>query len=65
MNAQNLGSPNQDNFGTPLWESLEKVPFGCKYGGKTQRILYGRRWWLPPSPGHGESNESKVARGLS
>jgi hypothetical protein len=23
-----------------------------------QRILYGGRWWLPPSPGRGESNES-------
>jgi hypothetical protein len=22
-----------------------------------QRILYGGRWWLPPSPGHGESSE--------
>jgi hypothetical protein len=30
-----------------------------------QRILYGGRWWLPPSPGCGESSESKVARGLS
>jgi hypothetical protein len=25
----------------------------------------GGRWWLPSSPGRGESNESKVARGLS
>jgi hypothetical protein len=24
MNAQNPGSPNRDNFGTPLWESREK-----------------------------------------
>ncbi len=23
-----------------------------------QRILYGRRWWLPPNLGHGESSES-------
>jgi hypothetical protein len=50
MNAQNLGNPNRDNFRTPLWESREKVPFGCKCGGETQRILYGGRWWLPPSP---------------
>ncbi len=49
------------HFGSPG----KKVPFGCKCGGETQRILYGGRWWLPPSPGHGESNESKVARGLS
>jgi len=33
--------------------------------GKAQRILYGGRWWLPPSPGRVESNESRVARGLS
>jgi len=24
MNAQSPGSPNRDNFGTPLWESQEK-----------------------------------------
>jgi hypothetical protein len=65
MNAQNLGSPNQNSFETPLWESRIKVPFGCKCGKEAQRILYGGRWWLPPSPGHGESNESKVARGSS
>jgi hypothetical protein len=65
MNAINPGSPNWDNFGTPLWESREKKPFGCKCGGELQRILYGGRWWLPPSPGRGESSESKVARGLS
>jgi hypothetical protein len=41
------------------------VSFGCKCGGKAQRILYGGKWWLPPSPGRGESSESKVARGLS
>ncbi len=23
-----------------------------------QSILYGGRWWLPPSPGRGESSES-------
>jgi len=65
MNAQSLESPNRDNFGTPLWESREKVPFGCKCDGETQKILYGGRWWLPPSPGRDESSESKVARGLS
>jgi hypothetical protein len=65
MNAQSPRSPKQDSFGTPLWESREKVPFECKCGGETQRILYGGRWWLPPSSGCGESSESKVARGLS
>jgi hypothetical protein len=62
MSAQSPGNPNRDDFGTPLWESREKEPFGCTCGGELQRILYGGRWWLPMSPGRGESNESKVAR---
>ncbi len=45
----------RDNFGTPTWESWEKEPFGCRLGGVAQRILYGGRWWLPPSPGCGVS----------
>jgi hypothetical protein len=60
MVTQSPGSANWDSFGTPLWESREKVPFGCSLGGELQRILYGRKWWLPPSPGHGESSESKL-----
>jgi hypothetical protein len=64
MNAQSPGSPNKDNFATPLWESREKVPFGCKCGGVTSIILYGGRWWFPPSRGRAESSESRVARGL-
>jgi hypothetical protein len=61
MDAQSLESANRDNFETPLWESREKVPFGCSLCGELQRILYGGRWWLPPSPGRGESSESKLA----
>jgi hypothetical protein len=57
MNVQNPGTPTRDSFGTPSWESREKVPFGCS--GKLQRILYGGRCWLPLSPGRGESSESK------
>jgi len=59
MDAQSPESPTQDNFETPPWESREKVPFGCGSHRELQRILYGGRWWLPPSPGRGESNESK------
>jgi hypothetical protein len=67
MSSQSLGTPTRDNFGTPTrdsfetptWESREKEPFGCSLGGELQRILYGRRWWLPPSPGRGESCVSK------
>jgi len=54
MSVQSPGSSTRDNFGTPPWESREKVPFGCGSYGVTQRILYGGRWWLPPSPGYGE-----------
>jgi hypothetical protein len=50
-----------DNFGTPTWESREKEPFGCSLGGVVQRILYGGRWWLPPSPGRGVSRKVLVA----
>ncbi len=65
VDAQSPGSPTRDNFGTPPWESWEKVPFGCSLRGVTQRILYGGRWWLLPSSSRGESSESKVVRGLS
>jgi hypothetical protein len=64
IDAQNLESPNRDSFGTSPWESREKVPFGCSLRRELQRILYGGRWWLPPSLGRDESSESKVARGL-
>jgi hypothetical protein len=64
MNSQSPENPNRDNFETPLWESREKEPFGCKCDRVTQSILYGGRWWLPPSLGRGESSESKVARDL-
>ncbi len=65
MSYQSPESPNRDNFETPPWESREKVPLGCRCGGVTQRILYGGRWWLPSSLGHGEFCESKVAHGSS
>ncbi len=65
MNAQSPESPNRDNFGTPTWESRDKRPFVRGPCGVAHGILYGGRWWLPPSPGRGESSESRVARGLS
>jgi hypothetical protein len=57
MTSQSPGSLNWGSFRTPLWESREKVPFGCRCGGVTQSILYGGRWWPPPNPGRGESSE--------
>jgi hypothetical protein len=60
IRSQSPESPNRDNFGTPLRESRENVPFECRCGEDAQRILYGGRWWLPPSPGRGESSESEL-----
>jgi hypothetical protein len=65
MSCQSPGSPNRDSFETPTWESRDKKPFGCGPHGVAQSILYGGRWWLPLSPGRDESNESRIARGLS
>ncbi len=59
MSSQSPKTPTRDNFGTPPWESREKEPFGCSLHRELQRILYGGRWWLPPSPSRGESSESK------
>jgi hypothetical protein len=65
MIVQSPGSPNRDSFGTPPWESRDKKPFRCGCRGEAQNILYGGRWWLPPSLGRGESSESRVFYGLS
>jgi hypothetical protein len=37
-------SLNRDTFGTLLWESRDKKPFGCRCCGEAQKILYGGRW---------------------
>jgi hypothetical protein len=63
MTLQSGRSLNRDNFRTPPWESRDKKPFGCRCRGEAQIILYGGRWWLPLSLGHGEFYESRVARG--
>jgi len=59
MSVQSPKTPTRDSFGSPPWESREKVPFECSLDEELQRILYGGRWWLLPSPGRGESSESK------
>jgi hypothetical protein len=58
MSSQSPESPNRDNFKTPPWESRDKKAFGCRSRGRTHRVLYGGRWWLPSSLGRGESSES-------
>jgi hypothetical protein len=65
MNPQSYESCNLSNFGTLAWESQDKKSFGCHSRGKVQSLLYGGRWWLPPSSGRGESCESEVASGSS
>jgi hypothetical protein len=65
MGLQSHGSSNFGNFRIPTWESRDKMTFGCWPRGQTQRILKGGRWWLPSSPGHGESCGSMFAHGLS
>jgi len=54
MSAQSPGSSTRDSFGTPPWESREKVLFGCGSREVMQRILYRGRCWLPPSPSRDE-----------
>jgi len=49
MTSQNVGSLNRDNLETPPSESWDKKPFGCGCREEAQNILYGGRWWLPPS----------------
>jgi hypothetical protein len=60
MGSQSCGSLNFGNFGTPIWESRDKMPFGCGLRGEAQNIPWRGRWRLPPSPSHGESCESEL-----
>jgi len=65
MDAKVSGVQTGTISGLFLGSFGKKVPFGCSLRGELQRILYGGRWWLPPSPGRGESSESKVACGYT
>jgi hypothetical protein len=47
-------------LGLLLGSPETKKSFGCRCYKVMQRILYGGRWWLPPSPGRGESSESML-----
>jgi hypothetical protein len=40
MGLQSCKSPNFSNFGTPTWESWDKMPFGCEPCGEAQSIYY-------------------------
>jgi len=39
MGFQSCGSPNFENFEAPIWESHDKMTFGCWPYGQAQRIL--------------------------
>jgi hypothetical protein len=57
--------PTVGILGLSLGSPRDKKPFGCGPRGELQSIIYGGRSWLPPSSGHGESCESRIAHGLS
>jgi hypothetical protein len=68
MNVQSPGSPNRDSFGTPLWESWEKKPFGCSLRAKLRRrgkvvaSPESRSWWVKwVQVAHGLSQHPKGA----
>jgi hypothetical protein len=46
---QSHGSSNLGDFGTPKWEFRDEKPFGWGRCKVVQSILYGGRWWVPPS----------------
>jgi len=39
MGLQSCGSPSCENFGTPTWESRDKMLFGCGPRGEAHSIL--------------------------
>ncbi len=52
MNCSNTRPDNK--------EPIAAIAPRCEpHRGELQKILYGGRWWLPPSSGCGESNASK------
>ncbi len=68
--AHKIMGPQSKVVGDPTLAILG-FPFGrpgtkCHLDvGLVYNILYGGRWWLPPSPGHDESCEFELARGSS
>jgi len=59
MSSQSPGTPLGIVSGLQLGSPGKKEPFGCSPRNVTQRILYGGRWWLPPSPSRGVSRGPK------
>jgi hypothetical protein len=65
MGPQSRGSRSCGNSRILTWESRDKMPFGCGLVDRHKVYYMGGRWWLPPSPGRGESCGFEFARGLS
>jgi hypothetical protein len=62
MGPQSRENPNFDNFGTPICESWDKMPFGCGPCEEAHNIVYykGEGGGFPPSPNRVESWESEL-----
>jgi hypothetical protein len=78
MSSQSPKSPTRDSFGTPPWESWEKVPFGCR---ATKNTIWGKvvaspesglwwvKWvqgrpWLVPTPNGCRMNFNQLGVGF-
>jgi hypothetical protein len=55
MGPQSSKNPNFGNFGTPIWEFWDKMPFGCGPRGEAQKYYKGGKvvaspkfgpWWI-------------------
>jgi hypothetical protein len=47
MTLQSPESPNQDSFGIPFWESMDKKPFGRGCSKVTQKYYMGEGGGFP------------------
>ncbi len=47
MRPRSRGNPNFGNFETPIWESRDKMPFGCGPHGEAQSIHKGEGGGFP------------------
>jgi len=65
MGPQSHQNPNCENFGTPTWESRDKIDIWVLVLWQATKYTMRGRWWLPPSLGCGEFCDFEFARGSS
>jgi hypothetical protein len=65
MRPQSRGSPHWRDFGTPTRESWERKAIWMQALWRVTEYTIRGKVVASPSPGRGESSESKVARGSS